>query len=183
MNKTISQIDKKHYQLIRKNIKLFLRHCGYKYDRKDSLVLDIAPQAHEGAGVFFPKSRVFTLDINKDSKADIIADICKNNQDKIPAKNFDIIVCTEVLEHTLDPFKAIEELYRLLKPLGYILISTPFNFRIHGPLPDCWRFTEHGLRALLKNFKILKLKKLATEKRYLMPVHYTVVAQRQRDFL
>jgi len=52
----------------------------------------------------------------------------------------------------------------------------PFNFRIHGPLPDCWRFTEHGLRELLKKFSTVKIDQIDTPNRDLMPIHYTVIA-------
>ena len=58
------------------------------------------------------------------------------------------------------------------------MLTTPFNFRIHGPLPDCWRFTEHGLRALLTDFEIVTLDAVETPDRPLMPVHYRTVARR-----
>ena len=58
------------------------------------------------------------------------------------------------------------------------MLTTPFNFRIHGPLPDCWRFTEHGLRALLTDFEIVTLDAVETPGRPLMPVHYRTVARR-----
>jgi len=89
---------------------------------------------------------------------------------------FDIIVCTEVLEHTLDPFSAVKEIYRLLKPGGILILSVPFNFRIPGPLPDCWRFTLYGLKQLLKNFSIVSIDSIDTPGRDLMPIHYTVLA-------
>lgn len=76
------------------------------------------------------------------------------------------------------PFDAANEIWRLLKPGGFLFLSVPFNFRIHGPLPDCWRFTEHGLRTLLKKFTILELNAIETPDRPLMPIHYTVVAQK-----
>jgi hypothetical protein len=62
--------------------------------------------------------------------------------------------------------------------MGSTLITTPFNFRIHGPLPDCWRFTEHGLRALLKDFTIVSLEQTETVGRVLMPVHYRVIVRK-----
>ena len=86
------------------------------------------------------------------------------------------MVCTEVLEHTLNPFAAIKEIYRILKPSGVLLLTVPFNFRIHGPLPDCWRFTEHGLRELLEEFEKLEIESIDTPGWDLMPIHYTITA-------
>ena len=44
-------------------------------------------------------------------------------------EKYDIILCTEVLEHTNNPFIAVEELLRMVKKGGHIYVSTPFNFR------------------------------------------------------
>ena len=38
---------------------------------------------------------------------------------------FDCLFCTEVLEHTLSPFRALEEIHRVIKPEGYLVISVP----------------------------------------------------------
>lgn len=94
----------------------------------------------------------------------------------IPSNFFDVIICTEVLEHTLNPFNAVNELYRILKPDGKVFVSTPFNFRIHGPLPDCWRFTEHGLRALFKDYTSIEIYSKDDENRFLMPIQYHTIA-------
>lgn len=59
-----------------------------------------------------------------------------------------------------------------------LFLSMPFNFRIHGSLPDCWRFAEHGLRVLLDRFSPLEMNPVETPNRPLMPVHYIVVAQK-----
>ncbi len=174
---SISNLDKKHYRTIRKNIKRFLIESSAKYDKKEIFILDIAPQIHEDASNYFNKATVKTLDINPSSGADYIADITHQNK-RLENEKFDIIICTEVLEHTLNPFKAMEEIFRLLKKDGILLLSVPFNFRIHGPLPDCWRFSEHGLRELLKKFIIIKIDSIETPKRDLMPIHYTVIAKK-----
>jgi hypothetical protein len=81
----------------------------------------------------------------------------------------------------VQPFDAVAELRRLLRPGGHLILTVPFNLRIHGPLPDCWRFTEHGLRALLRNFTDLEVEAVETPDRPLMPIHYTVVAERPID--
>ena len=183
MEKGISDIDKKHYRMIRKNVSEFLERCGKQYDGKDRLVLDIAPQDHEGAKAYFSQARVETLDIASESGATYVADLCRNNSDIIPNERFDMIVCTEVLEHTLRPFDAVEEIRRLLKKGGKAFVTVPFNFRIHGPLPDCWRFSEHGIRSLFSRFDILSLDALEDDDRWLMPVHYTVIVEKPFSIL
>ena len=41
---------------------------------------------------------------------------------------FDFIVCSEVIEHTQDPYKALRELYRVLKPNGTLALTVPNRF-------------------------------------------------------
>lgn len=174
----VSTLDEDYLKQIRQNVSDFVAGCGKKYDKSGSLVLDIAPQDHEGAKPYFTKAKVETLDIDIKSGATFIADICQNNKELIPDNRFDFVVCTEVLEHTLQPFDAVNEIERILKPGGLVFASSPFNFRIHGPLPDCWRFTEHGWRALFKDFEIVELKSLDKPDRFLAPIHYTLVARK-----
>lgn len=174
----VSQMDKDHHQSLRKNVSDFVARCAEKYDKKGAVVLDIAPQDHEGAKPYFIKAKVETLDLDEKSGATYIADITDNNKKVIPSEHFDFVVCTEVLEHTLQPFDAVKEIRRILKPGGLVFASTPFNFRIHGPLPDCWRFTEHGIRALFKDFELIELEELDTDGRFLMPIHYTYIAKK-----
>lgn len=174
----VSDQDILHLSLLRENVTNFIMKCAEKFDNSDCLLLDIAPQDHNGAKEFFKKSTIHTLDIDINSDANYIADLCQNNSNIIPDNFFDIIVCTEVLEHTLNPFEAVKEIYRILKPNGVVCVSVPFNFRIHGPLPDCWRFTEHGLRSLFNSYEICELKELETQDRDLMPIHYTLIAKK-----
>jgi len=175
----VSQMDQDFLAIIRRSVSDFMRKVAVRYATEEGRLLDIAPQEHEGAHPYFSASIIIeTIDINPASGCTYIGDICKQNSffaDNI----FDYVVCTEVLEHTLQPFHAVDEIHRILKPGGKVFLSVPFNFRIHGPLPDCWRFTEHGLRALLKNFEILEINAIESDSRPLMPVHYTIVAQKK----
>lgn len=177
----VSATDELNIIKIRDNVSSFIAACGNKYDQERALVLDIAPQDHEGASPYFKKAKIETLDIDENSGATYIADLCVNNEQTIPPNKFDYIICTEVLEHTLQPFDAVNEIERMLKVGGLAFVSAPFNFRIHGPLPDCWRFTEHGLRELFKSFEIIELKGLEDEDRFLMPTHYTLLAKKIRN--
>lgn len=73
--------------------------------------------------------------------------------------SFDTILCTEVLEHTQQPFLAMYEFFRVLKPGGYLLLSVPFIYPIHEAPHDNWRFTPHGLEAICQwaGFKIVSI--------------------------
>ena len=179
MNK-VSATDEKYLKLIRDDVRKFVERVGKKHDQNGRLVLDVAPQDHEGAAPYFKKAKAETLDIDPTSGATHIADLCSNNEGAILSNHFDFVVCTEVLEHVLQPFDAVKEIERILKPGGLVFVSTPYNFRIHGPLPDCWRFTEHGLRALFKDYEILELNALEEPDRFLAPIHYTLIARKKQ---
>lgn len=172
-------MDIQHLEVIRKSVRDFTARCAELYDQPGTRLLDVAPQIYQGAREFFKKAELRTLDINPESGADYIADLCADNRSTIPSDFFDIVVCTEVLEHTLQPFHAVAEIERILKKGGRVFVTVPFNFRIHGPLPDCWRFTEHGLRALFSHFHIIDLAEIPTEDRDLMPIHYQLVAAKK----
>lgn len=163
---------------IRENVADLIRRAGSAHTGGAARLLDVAPQDHEGARPHFPPEVVVeTLDIDPASGCTHIGDICR----RVPGiedGRFDYVVCTEVLEHVLQPFDAVDEIRRMLRSGGRLFLSTPFDFRIHGPLPDCWRFTEHGLRALLREFEIEELAGLDAPDRPLMPLHYTVIARR-----
>lgn len=174
----VSAMDVEHLRVIRASVVEFMRRAASVYGTRPGRLLDIAPQVHEGARPFFREEIVVeTLDIDPEAGCTYTGDICRRNEFLRDAQ-FDYVVCTEVLEHTLRPFDAVNEIERILKPGGYLFLSVPFNFRIHGPLPDCWRFTEHGLRAILSRFEIVELREIATPGRDLMPIQYTLVARR-----
>ena len=71
--------------------------------------------------------------------------------------SFDTILCTEVLEHTRQPFQVLEEFARILKPNGHLLLSVPFIYPIHEAPHDYWRFTTHGLQSLCESVELTPL--------------------------
>jgi len=171
-------MDNEYGLLGRNNINTFLQAAAAQYASAPCRLLEIAPQDNGGVQRFFgPHVTIETLDVDPEAGCTWTADLCGQNP-HVPSEYYDIVVCTEVLEHVLQPFKAVTELHRFLRPDGILLVSTPYNCRIHGPLPDCWRFTEHGLRALLEGFEILALTPLETPDRPLMPISYTVTARK-----
>lgn len=79
--------------------------------------------------------------------ADIVASL-----DSLPVEDgsFDAAVATEVLEHVADPAAAVAELHRVLVPGGRLLVTVPFVWQLHEEPFDFYRYTHHGMRALLE---------------------------------
>ena len=61
----------------------------------------------------------------------------------------DVVVCTEVLEHVLEPSLVIYESSRLLHSGGLFLISMPFIYHVHADPYDYQRYTASKLTTLL----------------------------------
>lgn len=64
--------------------------------------------------------------------------------------SFDAVFCSGVLEHVDDCHAAVAEIRRVLVPGGVALIGVPFQQAIHRAPQDFWRFTEYGVRWLLR---------------------------------
>lgn len=57
------------------------------------------------------------------SNLELVVDDIASSQ--LPAASFDVILCTEVIEHTPDPTSVVGGIARLLAPGGLVIISTP----------------------------------------------------------
>ena len=62
------------------------------------------------------------------SKIDLVCDIANIPE---PDASYDVILCSEVFEHLTNPFKALDEFRRLLKPDGKLIITAPFASFVH----------------------------------------------------
>ena len=99
---------------------------------------------------------------NVDDKVDIMdMNIYQDGQ-------FDVILCSHVLEHVNDDRKALSELYRVLKPSGFAIVMVPINLLLEKDFEDKnivseadrWRYfgqNDH-VRSYSKNGFITKLK-------------------------
>jgi SAM-dependent methyltransferase len=98
-----------------------------------------------------------TLDNVKDYQPDILGDI-KN----IPLadNSVDAIICRAVLEHIDDPFKAVAEIFRVLRPNGRCLVSLPFLYPYHADknyYGDFYRYTADGVKYMFRNFSQIEI--------------------------
>jgi SAM-dependent methyltransferase len=90
---------------------------------------------------------------------DIVCDIAKM---PVEDGSFDIVLCSEVLEHVADPVQVLTELARVTKPGGKLVLTAPFASLVHfAPYHFSSGFGrywyEHHLKVL--GFKIERLER------------------------
>lgn len=67
------------------------------------------------------------------------------------AGRFSGVLCSEVLEHVARPWVALPKLREVIRPGGWVVITTLFCFPEHGFPDDFYRYTQSGLRLLLED--------------------------------
>jgi len=140
------------------------------------IVLDVGGKARGKSGQFRPlasdRPRWIYLNINERTRPDVVGDAAF-----LPfrVESFDSVVCIEVLEHCEYPQKTVDEIYRVLRKGGHVIISVPFICPIHADPFDFNRFTDWKLHSMLKEFHIIMLKKQG--------YYFTVLADMIKGYL
>lgn len=115
-----------------KRMRLVFRDLIHAEDVKGKRVLD----AGAGTGHFSRVLAEWGADLTSlDMGEKLMAEIQKKCKTKpvvgsvlelpFPDRSFDAVVCTEVVEHTPDPKKAVQELCRVVAPGGVLALTTP----------------------------------------------------------
>ena len=94
---------------------------------------------------------------SSEEKVDVI---CHATELSFENNRFDTVFTTQVIEHVGDPFKMSEELFRVLKPGGFVIMSAPFTWELHEEPYDFFRYTKYGLNEMLSKvgFDVLNVK-------------------------
>lgn len=85
--------------------------------------------------------RYATIDVQYDAHHMPFSDACVST-----------VLCTEVLEHCVNPQQVIKELHRVLRPGGKLILTTRYAFPLHEVPHDYFRFTRYGLELLCSDF-------------------------------
>lgn len=95
-----------------------------------------------------PGSKYLAIDILRTPLVTVVA-----NAEQIPFSDqqFDLVLCTQMLEYVPDPGLVISEIQRVLKPGGTFILSVPSAFPRDAE-EERWRFLPAGIRQLLAGF-------------------------------
>lgn len=100
------------------------------------------------------------IDIEQLSRVDKSINVCLSKVEELPYEDeyFDVIVCTDVLEHVIDLNLAIKNIIRCLKPEGILIVRVPYREDLSNYLSDSYpyeyahlrNFDENNLRLLFE---------------------------------
>lgn len=106
---------------------------------------------------YFPNA--FAVTKRPDKPADLHVGLYYEELNQIEAESYEVVVCTGLLEHVPDPQRLIDEMHRILKPGGKLVISASAIFSFHEGPNNFFHFTPFGFKVLFKDwagFKMLR---------------------------
>ena len=112
-------------------------------------VLDLGGKKTQKRGTFnLEQYGLETVYVNlaPETEPDLLADAANVPVD---AATFDVVICSELLEHVPEPPAVLREAARVLKPGGMLLLCVPFLMRLHGDPYDFGRYTDSYWRQQL----------------------------------
>lgn len=93
------------------------------------------------------------MDIIPDKNVEIVHDITLENVPFVP-EYFDVVITTEMLEHVEDWRQVMRNMWSMLKPGGYIVITTRSKgFGYHGYPHDYWRYEIEDMHKIFQGFE------------------------------
>lgn len=124
-------------------VKYFLEKC---FSGLDGKVLNVGAGDESYEALMLKTTELTTIDIVRKHDVSIQGTVYK-----LPFKDqiFDAVIASEVIEHLSDARAAIDEMKRVLRVGGKLILTTPFLFKVHGDPEDYVRYTEDGIRKIV----------------------------------
>jgi SAM-dependent methyltransferase len=97
----------------------------------------------------FPGREYIGLDMRPGPGVDLVADV---ERLPLPDASVGTVLALNTFEHVRRFWVALDEVRRVLRPDGALLLSCPFYFHVHHYPSDYWRFTPEALASLLEDY-------------------------------
>lgn len=96
---------------------------------------------------FVPNCDYVGFDVLPGKNVDVVGDAHKLSEHFEP-ESFDVVIALAVFEHLAMPWVVAEEIEKVLKPGGLVLIETHFSFNEHESPWHFFQFNKNGLESL-----------------------------------
>lgn len=98
-------------------------------------------------------SEITTIDWgNSDARVNFVDyEMDLNKSLDLASNSYDTILLADVLEHIRHPEVLIQEMSRILKPGGHVVINLPFMYCIHDAPYDYFRYTNYSLKSMFED--------------------------------
>jgi SAM-dependent methyltransferase len=133
------------------------KHLAAFAERASASIPDGGHVLDAGAGEcpykdYFSHTRYDSTDLCRVEKVygklSFISDISKL---PIHSDSYDLVFCSQTLEHMTDPLTVIKEISRVIKPGGQLWLTAPLYYTEHEIPFDYYRYTKYGLIYLFEN--------------------------------
>jgi SAM-dependent methyltransferase len=122
----------------------------------------------------FPGRPYTGVDFRAGPGVDLVADV---ENLPLPDASVGTVLAFSVFEHVKRFWKGFEEVRRVLRPDGVLLVCCPFYFHVHAYPHDYWRFTPEAFDSLLEGYPTRVLGWHGPERR---PLNVWAAAFRER---
>jgi len=126
-------------------------------------VLDVGGKKENKRGAFYPSEKDVEsweyLNIDETTNPDYL---CSSESIPIKDESFDTILLIEVLEHLEKPQATLNEVHRLLKDDGRLIVTMPFLYPLHPDPHDFQRWTPEKIEMEFNNagLKVIEIKNM-----------------------
>ena len=155
-------------------------------DREGVKILDVGCAAGSNLAIlrdWNPTAKLFGIEINTHAAkiASCIANVVGADVETMPLdeKDFDYIICADVIEHLRDPWTALKNLREMLKPGGHLIASLPNVMYIDNMdklLHGHWDYEDAGIldRTHLRFFTADSIRKIFAQENFTISKMYNV---------